>query len=121
MELVYVSDWGKHSVSVFNGEGSFVTSFGCKGMEVGQFNSPSGLAFDEDGFLYVCDLNSSLVHIAIVKATVASLPCTVIIIIVHTVNMMFCSHTDLFLYITATSLSIIITSSVAIRNLAVMR
>ena len=58
--LLYVSDWGKHSVSVFSKEGSFVASFGRRGMEVGQFNCPSGLAL---GFLYVCDLNSSLIQV----------------------------------------------------------
>ena len=62
-KLLYVSDWGKHSVCVFSSEGTFVTSFGRKGMEVGQFSCPSGLAFDDDGFLYVCDLNSSLVQV----------------------------------------------------------
>ena len=61
--LVYVSDWGKNTVSVFNMEGTFVTSFGGKGMEVGQFNCPSGLALDDDGFLYVCNLNSNLVQV----------------------------------------------------------
>ena len=61
--LVYVSDWGKNTVSVFSMEGTFVTSFGGKGMEVGQFNCPSGLALDDDGFLYVCDLNSNLIQV----------------------------------------------------------
>ena len=60
---MYISDWGKHSVSVLNSEGSFVTSFGRKGMEVGQFNCPSGLTLDDDGSLYVCDLNSSLIQV----------------------------------------------------------
>ena len=45
---MYVSDWGKHSVSVFSSKGNFVASFGHKGMEAGQFSCPSGLAVDED-------------------------------------------------------------------------
>ena len=50
--LVYVSDWGKYSVSVFSSKGNFVASFGHKGMEAGQFSCPSGLAVDEDNAIY---------------------------------------------------------------------
>ena len=54
--LVYVSEWKPgHCVSVFTKEGEFVTSFGGSGTAEGQFNLPSGLAFDGDGALCVSD------------------------------------------------------------------
>ena len=34
---------------------SLVHSFGAKGRELGQFQSPLGIAVDRNGFLYVCD------------------------------------------------------------------
>ena len=46
--LVYVSERGNNRVSVFTKEGAFVSSFG-------QFSLPIGMAFDKEGFLYVCD------------------------------------------------------------------
>ena len=48
--LVYVSDLGNDSISVFTSDGAFLSSFGC--------SSPRGLAFDKDGFLYVCDVDN---------------------------------------------------------------
>ena len=46
--LVYVSERGHHRVSVFTCNGRFVNSFG-------QFSLPIGMAFDKEGYLYVCD------------------------------------------------------------------
>ena len=46
--LVYVSERGNKHVSVFTSDGVFVNSFG-------QFSLPIGMAFDKEGYLYVCD------------------------------------------------------------------
>ena len=46
--LVYVSERGNNCVSVFTSDGVFVNSFG-------QFSLPIGMAFDKEGYLYVCD------------------------------------------------------------------
>ena len=54
-DLVYVSDWANHCISVFTREGAFVSSFGREGSIIDRLNSPAELAFDKDGFLYVCD------------------------------------------------------------------
>ena len=63
-EFVYVSEWGsKHCVSVFTKQGKFITSFGKKRSGDGQFSYPSGLAFDSDGVLYVCDINNIRVQV----------------------------------------------------------
>ncbi|XP_019861261.1 PREDICTED: RING finger protein nhl-1-like, partial [Amphimedon queenslandica] len=56
--LVYVSEWGNHRISVFTSDGNFVNKFGSMGRNVNQFDTPYGLAFNEDGTLYVCDFNN---------------------------------------------------------------
>jgi hypothetical protein len=40
---------------VFTKEGTLVASFGSEGEEEGQFDYPSGLVVDADGYLYICD------------------------------------------------------------------
>ena len=62
-EFVYVSEWGSHCLSVFTKQGKFITSFGELGSDVGQFSCASGLAFDSDGVLYVCDINNSRIQV----------------------------------------------------------
>ncbi|XP_019851918.1 PREDICTED: E3 ubiquitin-protein ligase TRIM71-like [Amphimedon queenslandica] len=57
--LVYVSELGNNRISVFTSDGVFVSKFGCKGSDIGQFYHPKGLAFDKDGFLYVCDYRNN--------------------------------------------------------------
>ena len=56
--LVYVSELGNHCISVFTSDDVFVSRFGSKGSNIDQFICPSGLAFNRDGFLYVCDFNN---------------------------------------------------------------
>ena len=57
--LVYVSTWLCHEVFVFSKEGKLVTSFGGIGSKEGQFKFPSGLVFDDDGFLFVGDYGNN--------------------------------------------------------------
>ncbi|XP_019853516.1 PREDICTED: tripartite motif-containing protein 3-like [Amphimedon queenslandica] len=40
---------------VFTSDGVFVSSFGSEGSNIGQFINPFGLAFDKNGFFYVCN------------------------------------------------------------------
>uniref|UniRef100_A0A1X7STZ4 SMP-30/Gluconolactonase/LRE-like region domain-containing protein n=2 Tax=Amphimedon queenslandica TaxID=400682 RepID=A0A1X7STZ4_AMPQE len=54
--LVYVSEEWTHHISVFTSDGVFVSKFGSYGSDTDQFDLPIGLAFNKDGFLYVCDL-----------------------------------------------------------------
>ena len=60
-ELVFVAEWGScsgsHRVSAFTKEGKYVTSFENK------FQHPSGLVFDDNGFMYVSDMSNSKIHI----------------------------------------------------------
>ena len=52
-----VCDTGNHRVQVFNFElsGKFVTKFGSKGSERGEFNCPLSTATLRDGRIVVCD------------------------------------------------------------------
>ena len=60
--LVYVSSKEYNCVSVFTSEGAFVCRFGKNGKNIDEFNIPRGLAFDKEGFLYICDqVNNRLV------------------------------------------------------------
>ena len=60
--LVYVSEEWNNRISVFTSDGVFVSRFGSYGSNIDQFYPPIGLAFNKDGFLYVCDhFNNRLV------------------------------------------------------------
>lgn len=53
--LVYVTEYDAHCVSIFTKEGKYVTSFGEMGSSRGQFDHPYGIVQDFNGFLYVSD------------------------------------------------------------------
>ena len=61
--VVYVSEWENHRISVFTSEGVFVTSFGSRGQKPGQFQSPRGVCVDNSGVLYVCDRDNNRVQV----------------------------------------------------------
>ena len=51
-------------VSVFTTiDSKFVTSFGRKGTEEGNFNEPFGVNVDGDGYVYVCDGQNDRVQV----------------------------------------------------------
>ena len=52
-DVVYIADYYNHCVSVFTSKSAFLTSFGTKGNQKGQFIYPFGIAVDKDGFIYV--------------------------------------------------------------------
>ena len=57
--LVYVSEYLNHRVSVFTSSGQFVVSFGRCGQGPGEFNNYCGLAVDDSGVVYVCDMDNN--------------------------------------------------------------
>ena len=66
-DRVYVTDCD-HSVSVFymhnqSGEFRILANFGGRGQEIGQFQHPTGIVIDEDGFIYVCDRDNSRIQV----------------------------------------------------------
>ena len=54
-QYVYVSSFGSHNVSVFTTAGLYVTSFGQKGREEGEFDCPRGICIDQHAIVCVCD------------------------------------------------------------------
>lgn len=52
---IYVVDTGNNRIQRFNAEGSFLSEFGQFGTQNGSFNSPWGIAIDNQGFVYIAD------------------------------------------------------------------
>ena len=52
---VYVCDTGNHRITILNHDLIFCSSFGSKGSEPGQFNTPSGIAVDIKGNVLIAD------------------------------------------------------------------
>ena len=62
-DLVYVTDLANHQISIFCSSGEHVHFFGCEGKGRGEFSSPTGIAVDMDGFVYVCDSSNDCVQV----------------------------------------------------------
>ena len=58
-----VCDSGNHRVQVFELSGKFVTKFGSKGRERGEFNCPISTASLSDGRIVVIDRNNHRIQI----------------------------------------------------------
>ena len=52
---IYVSDSGNQRIQKFNKSGKFLQSIGKKGQGPGEFEHPSGIAFDKENNIYVKD------------------------------------------------------------------
>ena len=57
--LVYVSEWGNHCVSVFDRKGIFLYCFGKRGSGKLEFDTPCGITTDTNGNLYVSDTSNN--------------------------------------------------------------
>ena len=53
--VIAVSDWGSHQVKKYSLRGEFLSVIGYYGDKNGQFNTPRGLAFNNNKLLYVVD------------------------------------------------------------------
>ena len=54
---IAVTDWGNHRVSMFSRDGTHLRSFGRWGYSNGEFQFPTGIAFDSHGNIVVADYN----------------------------------------------------------------
>ena len=58
-----VSDYGDHSIKVFNLEGDIIATFGKQGSKDGEFNRPYYLSVNKEGLLMVCDERNHRVQV----------------------------------------------------------
>ena len=54
---IAVTDTGNHRLLIFSHDGVLLGKFGYKGYLCGHFDSPRGIAFDDDGHIIVSDFN----------------------------------------------------------------
>lgn len=54
-DYVFIANSASNSIQVFDINGNYITKFGSRGGSDGQFNSPTGIAFDSKGYVYVTD------------------------------------------------------------------
>ena len=62
-KYVYVSNVSGHCIVVYETSGQYVTSFGRRGLNEGDFNCPFCITSCVDGFIHVCDLLNDSVQI----------------------------------------------------------
>jgi len=62
-ETVAVSEKDNHAVKKFTLKGDYLSKFGCRGSEDGQFHNPQGLAFSSKGLLHVVDRSNCRVQV----------------------------------------------------------
>ena len=56
---MYISDGENNRISIFTTDGYFIRSFGERGNRLGEFNRPHGMAFHDEGNIYVCDFSNN--------------------------------------------------------------
>ncbi len=59
---IYVVDSGNNRVQRFDRDGSYMSEFGGMGGGNGQFNDPTGIAVDSQGYVYVTDTNNNRIE-----------------------------------------------------------
>ena len=61
---MFVTEIGNDRISVFDKNGTFLTSFGMGGTGDGQFENLHGIAIDpQTGWIYVCDSGNKRVQV----------------------------------------------------------
>ena len=58
-----VSDYGDHSIKMFDLEGKFICKFGKQGNKDGEFNVPYYMSVNKEGLLMVCDAKNHRVQV----------------------------------------------------------
>ena len=61
--VIAVSDWDKHQVKKYSLQGELLSVIGCHGNRNSQFNTPRGLAFNNNKLLYIVDWGNCRVQV----------------------------------------------------------
>jgi DNA-binding beta-propeller fold protein YncE len=61
--LVYIMDYMRHALSVYNQKGDYLFEYGSKGGGPDQFNYPKAIFIDQDGRLFVADTFNKRVEV----------------------------------------------------------
>jgi tetratricopeptide (TPR) repeat protein len=61
-EKVFVSDFGRDEILIFDLNGKILQTIGGSGSEPGKFHGPSGITFDEGGNFYVSDSGNNRIQ-----------------------------------------------------------
>jgi DNA-binding beta-propeller fold protein YncE len=61
--ILYVTESGSHRVSVYWTTGELVTRFGSVGRNAGEMRFPMGIATDQNGSVYVCEMLNNRIQI----------------------------------------------------------
>ena len=59
---IFVSEQSNHRVQVLNADLTYSHCFGSKGAQLGEFNTPRGIAIDAGGMVYVADCYNNRVQ-----------------------------------------------------------
>ena len=62
-DLVFVADKRSTNFQVFDKNGKFISKFGSKGKQDGQFKRPEDLAIDPEGNVFVADTGNSRIQV----------------------------------------------------------
>ena len=65
--VIAISEYDNHMIKKFSLEGDFLSKFGSRGCEDGQFRNPQGLCFNTEGLLYVVDHFNDRVQVFNIK------------------------------------------------------
>jgi sugar lactone lactonase YvrE len=60
---VYIADYGNDRIQKFSNDGTYLSQWGTKGTDDGQFQGPSGLSIDSNDNIYVTDKNNNRVEV----------------------------------------------------------
>jgi len=60
---ILVCDYNNHRIQIFDSQGKFISTFGSKGNENGQFSSPFGIAINSKGNIVVSEYDNHRIQI----------------------------------------------------------
>ena len=59
---IFVADFFNHRIQKFSDTGEYLVSIGSEGMSGGQFNLPTDVVVDDEGYVYVVDFGNNRIQ-----------------------------------------------------------